>query len=548
MNIVEKFKDLMNLPGETEVVEWKKAENSFDFKELGKYFSALSNEANLKGMRESWLIFGVTNEKNILGTRYRNDRVSLDKLKHEISQSTTNGISFVEIFEIEIEGKRILLFQIPPAPRGIPIGWKGHYYARNGESLAPLGMEKFERIRSQASNEDWSMQICADATIDDLDPVALQKAREGFVRKHPDIREEEVMGWKDEIFLNKAKITIGGKITRAAILLLGKSESGHFISPSVAKISWILKDKDGLEKDYKHFSCPFIIAVEGVYEKIRNLRYRYIPNKSLFPDEIDAYDPGTIREAINNCIAHQDYELHGKINVVEYEDNRLVFSNVGSFIPITVENVIEADSPPEQYRNRFLADAMVNVNMIDTIGSGIKRMFVSQKNKFFPLPEYDLSNNNVKVSIIGRVLDMAYAKKLAQIPDLDLKTIIALDKVQKKQGLTEEENRHLREKRLIEGRKPNIYISSVIALETGSKVDYMKKRGIEDEYAQTMIVDCLRKFTVASREEIDEILLNKLPDILSSKQKKDKIKNLLQKLKNEGKIEPTEDRRWTLSK
>ena len=104
--------------------------------------------------------------------------------------------------------------------------------------------------------------------------------------------------------------------------------------------------------------------------------------------------------------------LGGKINVVEREDGFLTFSNLGHFIPESVESVITADAPEEQYRKPFLANAMVNLNLIDTIGSGIKKMFVIQKNKFFPLPEYNLENNNVTVTIIGKVLDIKYAQKI----------------------------------------------------------------------------------------------------------------------------------------
>lgn len=50
-------------------------------------------------------------------------------------------------------------------------------------------------------------------------------------------------------------------------------------------------------KDYEHFSIPFLLAVNDVYNKIRNLRYRYITSQiSLFPNEVDQYDPYIIRE------------------------------------------------------------------------------------------------------------------------------------------------------------------------------------------------------------------------------------------------------------
>jgi len=442
-------------------------------------------------------------------------------------------------------GKRVVLFQVPAAPLGMPIAFEGHYYARNHEELVPLNIEKIERIRIQEPRRDWSKTIIKEATFADLAPEAIAKARELFKNKNPHL-SSLVDEWDDEKFLNKAKVTINSKITNTTILLLGRPESVHFISPAVSKISWILKDVNGVELDYEHFTSPLILSIDKVYSKIRNLRYRYMQEGSLFPDEVYKYDPYVIREALNNCIAHQDYSLGGKINVVEKEDDSLIFTNLGSFLPVRVENVIKSDTPSEFYRNRFLADAMVNLNMIDTIGSGIRKMFITQKNKFFPLPDYDLENNQVSVTITGKVLDMNYARKLAEIPDLSLGTIVLLDKVQKKKPITADEAKLLREQNLIEGKRPNLYVSSEIAEVTGQKLDYMKRRGIDDDYCKKMILDYLGKFNTASRVDFDELLLDKLHDDLSKEQKKSKIKNILQSLKSDGKIEITEGRAWKL--
>ncbi len=405
-----------------------------------------------------------------------------------------------------------------------------------------------ERIRAQGINDDWSAQICIDASIKDLNKEAIKKARIGFIKKNPSIEKKEIEQWSDEVFLNKARITIKGAITKAAVLLLGELESEHFLSPSTAKISWILKGEDETIKDYEHFTCPLILSIDKIFHKIRNLRYRYISENSLFPEEVDTYDPLTIREAVNNCIAHQDYALNGKINVVENEEGSLLFVNLGSFIPKTIENVIESDSPPEYYRNKCLVDAMVNINMIDTIGSGIRKMFNSQKIKFFPLPEYDFSNNKVKLTIIGKVLDMQYAKKIIQISNLSLKIIMALDKVQKRKKITKEENRELRRMGLIEGKAPNIYISRTVAKEMEKKEDYMRIKGIEDDYYQKMIINYLKEFQEGTKEDFKKLLLDKLPDILDNKQKDDKIKNILQKLKKRGDIKLSGKRIWKLSK
>ncbi|CAK8715377.1 ATP-dependent DNA helicase RecG [Candidatus Electrothrix laxa] len=541
------LKNLLAYGHETEVLEFKEARKSYSFSKIGKYFSALSNEANLLGKEEGWLVFGVRDkDKSIVDTRFRMNAADLHSLKKEIADKTTNRITFKEIYEVEAEQGRVILFQIPAAPPGIPVAWEGHYYGRDGESLGALNMEEIERIRNQNREEDWSKKICDQAEIVDLSSTAIQKARELFAEKNPKLALE-IEEWDDRTFLNKVKLCIRGKITRTAILLLGKPESEHFLEPGLARISWILKDRDNIERDYNHFSCPILLTAEEACAKIRNLTYRYLARGSLFPQEVDSYDPYIIREALNNCIAHQDYSMGGKINVVEREDNQLIFSNMGSFIPKTIENVIEADAPEPFYRNPFLAEAMVNLKMIDTIGSGIKRMFSIQCRKFFPLPEYSFNNNQVKVVVTGKVLDINYAIKLAQMPNLSLHEIMLLDKVQKGNALTAVEVKTLRKRKLIEGRKPNLHISSTVADKTDQQADYIKLRGIDDEYYKAIIIEYLKKFEKGQRADFEKILLDKLPDVLDESQKKNKVKNLLQSMRKSGVIEIL-GKTWAMSK
>ena len=214
-------------------------------------------------------------------------------------------------------------------------------------------------------------------------------------------------------------------------------------------------------------------------------------------------------------------------------------------MPQTIENVIISNAPELNYRNGFLVNAVVNLNMIDTIGSGIKRMFITQKNKYFPLPEYDFSNNKVKVTFFGKVLDINYTRKLAQAPDLSLSEIILLDKIQKEKELADFEIKTLRKKSLTEGRKPNIYISASIAAQTGQEEEYTKMRGIDDKYCRKIIVDYLKQFGKAKRSDLAKVLLDKLPDVLNKEQKVNKIRNNLQKLRAGDMIE-AEGRMWKL--
>jgi ATP-dependent DNA helicase RecG len=282
-----------------------------------------------------------------------------------------------------------------------------------------------------------------------------------------------------------------------------------------------------LEKDYEHFDPPLILTTNRTLERIRNLKYRYLPDNTLFPIEIEKYEPYVIREALHNCIAHQDYNLNSRIILVEYPDE-LIFTNGGTFLPGSVENVIERDSPPIFYRNQFLADAMVKFNMIDTVGGGIKKMFILQKQRSFPLPSYDLSNpNQVTVKIFGKILDENYTRTLIKNTDLELSTVILLDKVQKKIKISKPESNLLKKQGLVDGRYPNVFVSSSIAAITDDKSGYIKYKAFDKQYYKDLILNFLKKYKSASRNEINRLLLNKLSETLSNKQMLSKVKNIL---------------------
>lgn len=525
--LIQKLAELRSLPGETEVVEFKEAKSGFDFTKLGKYFSALCNEANLKGKKDAWLVFGVeNNHRNIVGSQFRhNNRPFLDSLKGEIANKTTNRITFIEIYELNLPDGRVVMLQIPAAPQGLPVNFEGHYYGRDGEELSPLNLEEMERIRRQSAISDWSALTCS-ATISELNETAIAKARQNFLVKNPRLADE-MEQWDTAAFLTKTKLLVHGQLTRTAVLLLGKPEAVAHLSPLQPQISWVLYNKDKVERDYQHFEPPYILAVDEVYAKIRNLKYRYLKDDTLFPEEIDQYDVRNIKEALSNCIAHMDYTLGGRISVAENEDGYISFTNPGTFLPGSVEEVLKSEEPPSFYRNTLLATTMESFNMIDSIGSGIKRMYRVQRERYFPMPDYDFGGNKVKLTLTGKVLDMDYARVLIRNPKLSLDEIILLDKVQKRKDLTDAEVRFLKGKHLIEGRKPNFHISVSVAEKTEQKADYIKARGFKDDHYKAMILEFIDKYGTASKEDIDKLVLDLLPKVLDEGQRGNKVRNLV---------------------
>ncbi len=534
---------------EDEVVEFKRGGDGISTSEIGKYFSALANEANLRDVEKAWLVFGVDDKRRtVVGTDYRSEHDRLHGLKMQITEGAEPSITLRDIHELNTADGRVLLFEIPAAPQGMPIAWQGHFYARAGASLTNLGLDKLDAIRRQVGAADWSAHVVAGASSAHLDEEAVAKARELFAQKHLSrFGAHEVMRWDAATFLERARFTREGRVTRAALLLLGRLESAHFLSPHPAQITWRL---DGPERGYEHFGPPFLLSTSALYRRIRNTQLRILPDDQLVAVELAKYDRKIVLEALHNCIAHQDYARGARIVVTETID-RLVFENEGGFYEGRPDDYVSGHRTPYRYRNPFLAQAMAAINMIDTMGYGIHSMFAGQAKRYFPMPDYDLVlPHMVRLTLHGALVDPAYSRLLMRKTDLSLPDILALDRVQKKLPLNEASLRRLRVARLVEGRQPNVHVSAVIATLTARKAQYIRTRRQDDLFYCKLVSDYLAQFGSASRKEINELLWEKLSEGLNPTQREYKIDNLLRSMRRAGMIQVQGARkssRWILN-
>ncbi len=540
---------LRALPNEAEWYEFKR--NHYEPQQLGEYLSALANSACLAGELRGYLVFGVDDGTHeVVGTAFDPYAVK-GKGNQDLLPWLSSGLAPNTGFEIHVvdhPGGRVVVFEVAPA-KYQPVRFYGVGHVRVGSSKTELSRHPEKERALWARGRDWTGEVCEGATLADLDPAALAKAREQFAVKHPN-QENAVPGWDDATFLNKAKVLRQGSVTNAAILLLGRPEASTLLSPAVAKISWVLKDAANRELDYEHFGPPFLLAGDRLQGRIRNLIVRALPGGTLFPKEITQYDPWVVREALHNCIAHQDYGLHGRVVVVEFPD-RVLLSNVGEFLPGDVASVIRQDAPPRVYRNPFLADAMVELNLIDTQGGGIKRMFETQRQRSFPLPDYDLTTAGVvSVTLNGRIVDERYTQLLMERTDLTLGQVMLLDRLQKRQPITRGEHQQLKSARLVEGRFPNLMIASAVARATGQAGQHIRERGFDRRYYLDIILALLREHGPVTRADVDQALVPKLPDRLTDDQKRRKVHNLMQELRRTGRIVNRGSRArpaWTLA-
>lgn len=524
-------------PIENESCEWKEfkslthAVSGDKGNDIISYISALANmeggELIIGVMDKTLAIVGIENLHN-----YTPENIRL-RILTKCPNLDSEGFRVEQLITSD-SAKRVWVFHVPRHKPRLPVYAHDKAWQRIDDNLVELRPERLANILVEPIElVDWSAQIVPDASLDDLDPASLTLALEKFKEKNQNSSfAGEISGWDTRTFLDKAKITVQGNITRSALILLGKPESVHFISPAMTQITWKL---EGEERAYEHFAPPFLLATTALLHRIRNIKYKIFPDNQLLATEVNKYDTRVILEALHNCIAHQDYTLCSRIVVTEKVD-RLIFENAGSFFDGKPEDYFIGERTPQRYRNQWLAQGMVNLNMIDTVGHGIHTMIMTQRQRYFPLPDYSKSEaGKVVLEIFGHVIDENYTKLLLERQDLPLSTVILLDRTQKRQSITDEAANMLRKTGLIEGRKPSFFVSAKVAAATNTKPVYTRNRGIEKARLKEFVLQHIREFGPTPRAQFEELLFSMLPAVLSNEKKRNKVKNLLTEMRMKDK-------------
>lgn len=543
---------LRNYPQENAHCEWKEfknLKNSFCGDEKDDVILYVSAIANMEG---GHLVIGVHDKTlDIVGTdTYNYDRQkAILRLTERCVNLSTEGLDIDE-FVTDDTNRKVWVIHIPKHLPKRPVFAHNKAWQRIEDSLVEMTAERMSAILDEPifSETDWSAQIVADAMIEDLDEVAIAKARMMFKKVHSRIPEAEVNAWTVETFLSKCGIMKNGGITRAAIILLGKYESAFKLRPAVAQVTWTRRDEKQEVVDYEHFTVPFILTVDEILSKIENLTMREMPGGTLFPDTMKQYDDYTIREALHNCIAHQDYTMQQRINFVE-NPTYLYYSNAGSFIPGTLENALTNEEPQAYFRNECLCRAMVDFNMIDTVSRGIKKMFNEQWRRHFPMPDYEIDAKNRKVSvrIYGNEINEQYTNLLKTNKSLTLWDCISLDAIQKGRTIHEDIAQDLLNRGLIEGEAPNYTISLGIAKATRQLQGYTKQKGLDKEKIKQMILQYLKNAGTdgAKRDSIYEYVKDVMPQVKTHEQQLRLLGDILSALSTDKLIYP-KGRTWFL--
>ena len=509
---------LREFPQENTRCEWKEfknLKNSFCGDEKDDVISYVSAIANMEG---GFLVVGVHDKTlEIVGTDiYNYDRQkAILRLTERCTNLSSEGLD-IEEYVTDDTQKVVWVIHIPKHLPKRPVYAHDKAWQRIEDSLVELTQERLNAILDEPlfTDTDWSAVIVPNATIDDLDEVAIAKAKVMFKKVHSRIPAAEVNAWSVEEFLSNAGVMIDGGITRAAIILLGKPVSVFKLRPAVVRVTWSLRDEHEDVIDYEHFTAPFILTVDQILAKVHNLTMREMPGGTMFPDVMQGF---------------------------------LYYANGGSFIPGSLQKALATHGPQRHYRNECLCNAMVNFNMIDIVGRGIRKIFNEQWKRHFPMPDYeiDAANKEVAVRLYGNAINEKYTKLLKENKDLTLEDCILLDAVQKGHRLNESDAKNLLERGLVEGEYPGLTISLSIARQTKQLPEYTKVKGLERDKIKQMALQFIQNAGEEGtrREFVIEYLREALPARNTKEQNQRLVGNILAEMSNEGLV-IQKDRNW----
>lgn len=517
---------------EGERLEFKSARNNFHFDKLADYCVALANEGGGR------IILGVSDARprDVLGTAAftepgRTEAGLFQRLRHR-----------VQIEEATYRGRRLLVVHVPSRLPGTAWDHNGRYLRRAGDDLVTIPADELRTMFAEVG-PDYSAST-VDADFAALSPAALAEFRTRWTRKTGNAR---IADWNDATLLANAELSVEGRLTIAALILLGTREAlGRHLAQAEIVFEYRSGEAAGPAQERLELREGFISIHDALWQRInlRNDRQSY--QDGLFRYDIPTFDEVAVREALLNAVAHRDYRLGGSIFVRQYA-RRLEVVSPGGFPPgITPDNILDQQNP----RNRRLAEALGKCGLIERAGQGLNLMVESAVRQSKPLPDFAGSSaHEVRLTLAGTVQDPAFVRFLERIGEDRLRgftthDFLVLDALRRHQPLApvmEARLPGLVDAGVVErhgrGRGVRYILSRGMYAALGQRGAYTRERGLDHETNKALLLKHIRENDEAGSplSEMCQVL-----PALPTRQ----VQRLLEELRNEGRVRLKGMRRW----
>lgn len=535
MTTVEEFRSLLGNPEGTRV-EVKSASGGLHFDDLVKYCVALANEGGGK------VLLGVTDERprRILGTRAfsepgRTEAGLFERLGHRI-----------HIEEYSYEGRRVLIVHVPGRLPGTAWNDRGTFWMRSGDALVPMSDERLRHIHTEIG-PDLSAETCAGASLSDLDPGAIELLRNLWQRKAPG---QDIASRSDERLLGDSELVVGGKITHAALILLGTRQAlGRFLGQSEVVFEYRSSDAPGPAADRREFRQGFLPVLDEIWRAVNLRNDLQHFQQGLFVWDVPTFEERAVREAVLNAVSHRDYGRGGSVLVRQYP-RRIEIVSPGGFPPgITEQNLLWEQNP----RNRRIAEVLAKCGLVERAGQGFDLIYRSCIQQSKPLPDFSrTSEHSVWVTLHGEIEDPEFLRffdeigreRLAAFSTEDFLVVDLVHREQPLPGHLVQRAQYLLDQGVIErvgrGRGARYLLSRRFYRFLGKAGVYTRRRGLDRETNKALLIRHIEDSSAGGTT------LGELQQVLPGLSR-DQVRTLLRELRREGRIEvrgTTKAGRW----
>ncbi|MCX5801841.1 MAG: putative DNA binding domain-containing protein [Candidatus Eisenbacteria bacterium] len=518
---------------EGEHCEFKEAKSSYSFEKLTEYCCALANEGGGR------MILGVTNRRprRIVGTKvFQHPEDTCRTLMEHLHLR-------IHFREIAHRDGRVLVFEVPSRPAGTGVKYKGVYWSREGDSLVPMSEDKLRNIFAEAGH-DFSADICKGAAIEDLDTQAVEDFRRRWIEKS---KNDSLASLSQDQLLRDAEVLVDDRVTYAALILFGTRRTlGKYLEQGEVVFEYRSSDASGpaqQRKEYRHGFFGFYDDLWSIIN-LRNDLQQY--QDGLFVFDVPTFAERPVREAILNAVSHRDYQLGGSVFVRQYP-RRLVVESPGGFpVGITVDNILDRQSP----RNRRIADVFAKCGLVERSGQGMNLMFEQSIQQGKPRPAFAGTDAyGVVLTLHGQVQDPNFVRFLQKVgrettASFGTHDFLVLDLVHREETVPpglQHSLRNLKERGVVEsigrGRGTRYVLCRRFYVMAGRKGVYTRKRGLDRNTNRALLLKHIEE-NIRDGCSLNE-LTQVLPGVSGSY-----IQGLLRELRAEGRTKLEGSRRW----
>lgn len=388
--------------GENTTVEFKSWEKAKSMKErVNLAVDELLAFANSQG---GTVYFGVEDDGEVTGCSGNYD---LQNMLEAIYDKTRPPL-FVECEEILYQGKKIITLSVKSDGTKYSTA-DGRFLKRLGKNSKPFYPEEMSHFYTVSQNPDFSSQIIADSTADDINMVEVYNLKQKLKIRDAQstLPELEDMAFLKDLGLvkeDKGEM----KLTIAGLLFVGKDTSIERILPQ-AEVIYLHYGKKNLEEynvriDMKQ---PIITVLDRLTEKIQNDNKIQNVQIGLFRLEVADFSERVFQEALLNALSHRDYQALGAVYVKHYPD-RVVIENPGGFLDgITEKNIITHPSAP---RNKLIAETLQRLKYVQRTGQGVDIIYRDMVSMGKAYPKYYVFSDAVSLTLMSATENLSFVK------------------------------------------------------------------------------------------------------------------------------------------